>query len=71
MKTDELLEETTLLPLKERVFVADAIPGNLHSRPGIDRKWGEVAKQRLAELYSGEVKVIPGEIVFRQIWERF
>jgi len=37
----------------------------------IDKKWAALAKQRLGELRSGKVKAVPGEEVFRKIWNRF
>jgi hypothetical protein len=37
---------------------------------GIDAKWTEVAKTRLQELLSGEVKPIPGDKVFAKVLER-
>jgi hypothetical protein len=37
----------------------------------IDNIWAKEAKQRLDELRSGRVKAIPGEEVFKKVWERF
>ena len=37
----------------------------------IDKKWASVAKRRLAELRTGEVKAVPGDEVFQKIWNRF
>jgi len=37
----------------------------------IDKQWTEIAKQRLGELLSGEVKAIPGNEVFDRIHKRF
>jgi hypothetical protein len=37
----------------------------------IDREWAKVAKRRLAELRSGNVKPIPGNEVLAKIRERF
>ena len=37
----------------------------------IDKKWALVAKRRLAELRTGEVVAVPGDEVFRKIWNRF
>ncbi|MGA1875265.1 MAG: addiction module protein [bacterium] len=34
-------------------------------------KWVSVAKRRLKELRSGELKAIPGEKVFEKIRNRF
>jgi hypothetical protein len=37
----------------------------------IDREWVKVAKHRLAELRSGNVKPVPGNEAFARIRERF
>jgi hypothetical protein len=34
----------------------------------IDKKWAAVAKSRISELRSGEVKAVPGEEVFSWIF---
>ncbi|MBE0467016.1 MAG: addiction module protein [Candidatus Desulforudis sp.] len=72
MKTEDLLKEIALLPVEERALVADAVLRSLNPPdPEIDKKWGEVAKRRLADLQRGDVKAIPGVDVFREIWKRF
>lgn len=72
MKTEDLLKEIASLPVEERALVADAALRSLNPfESEIEKKWGEVAQRRLAELYSGEEKVVPGEEVFRAIWERY
>ena len=35
------------------------------------RAWADVAKRRLAELRSGRVRAVPGDVVFGRIRERF
>jgi hypothetical protein len=35
----------------------------------IEKKWGEVAKRRLADLRSGKGGAIPGQDVFGKIWK--
>jgi hypothetical protein len=37
----------------------------------LDKRWAAVAKRRLEQLRSGEVKAVPGEEVFQRIWNRF
>jgi hypothetical protein len=37
----------------------------------IDTEWLRVAKQRLAELRTGQVKAVPGHDVFSRIRDRF
>ncbi|HTB32982.1 MAG TPA: addiction module protein [Bacteroidia bacterium] len=55
----------------ERAMVADSIFKSLSPPESeIDKKWAAVAKKRLSEITSGQVKPIPGEEVFRKIRER-
>jgi len=37
----------------------------------IDRKWKAIARRRLSELRSGEIKAVLGEEMFSSIWKRF
>ncbi len=68
MKTNSLIEEAISLPVEERARVVDSILKSLNSpESDIDKKWAEVAKQRLSELRSGKVKAISGDKVFDEI----
>jgi putative addiction module component (TIGR02574 family) len=72
MSTKELIAEAVSLPVEERAFVADSILRSLNApETATDQKWATVAKRRLAELRSGEVKPVAGEDVFAKIWKRF
>ena len=35
----------------------------------IDKKWATVAKRRLEDLHSGEVRAVPGDEVFKKDME--
>ncbi len=72
MKTNDLIAEVTSLPIEERAMVADCILRSLNPpESDIDRKWAAVAKRRLGELQSGQVRAVPGEAIFADIWKRF
>jgi putative addiction module component (TIGR02574 family) len=72
MKTKELIAEAISLPVEERALVVDSLLRSLNPPDSeIDKKWAAVAKQRLKELRSGEVTAVPGEEVFKRIWQRF
>ncbi len=72
MNTKDLVAEATSLPVEERAIVADLILKSLTAPDAaIDQKWEEVAKRRVREIKSGQVKLIPGDEVFRKIQERF
>lgn len=72
MTMKELIEEVVSLPVEERAMVADLILRSLNApESDIDRKWAKVAQRRLAEVRSGEAKLVPGEQVFTRVWKRF
>lgn len=66
MKTKDLITEVIDLP-EERAMVVDLILKSLNpTQSDLDEKWAAVAKRRLKELRSGEVKGIPGDDVFQR-----
>jgi putative addiction module component (TIGR02574 family) len=70
--TKDIIQETSALPVEERVIVVDSILRTLNPpNPDIDKEWINVAKRRLAELRSGRVRPVPGDHVFARIRERF
>ncbi len=72
MNTKQLMDEAISLPVEERAIFADLLLKSLNSPDSnIDKKWSLVAKNRLEQLQSGQVKSIPGDEVFSRIWKRF
>lgn len=70
--TKKLIDEALSLPVEDRALIADSLLKSLNMPdPDIDKKWKEIAKRRLGELRSGEVKPIPGNGVFDKIHKRF
>jgi len=70
--TKKIIDEVLSLPVEERAHIADSLLRSLNvPDPAIDKKWVEVAKQRLEELRSEKVKPIPGGEVFDKIHARF
>jgi putative addiction module component (TIGR02574 family) len=68
----EIIEEATSLPVEERVTVIDSLLQTINpSLPEVEAEWIDVAKRRLSELRSGQVKAIPGNEVFARIRSRF
>ena len=71
MKTKKLIEEALSLPIEERALLADSLLRSLNMpNAAIDAQWAEVAKRRLQELRSGQVKPIPGDEVFSEVLKR-
>ena len=70
--TKKLIDEALSLPVEERALMVDSLLKSLNMPdPDIDKKWIAVAKRRLAELRSGQVKPISGNEVFENIHDRF
>ena len=72
MSMKELIAEAISLPVEERAILVDTILKSLNpSDSHMDRLWAAEARRRLAELRSGQVEGVPGDVVFSKIWERF
>jgi len=68
----EIIKEAESLPVEERVLVIDSLLRTLNPPTAeIDAEWAKVARRRLTEIRSGQVKAIPGNEVFTKIQERF
>jgi len=62
-----LVDEASVLPVEERIFVVDSLLRTLNSiNDDIDEAWGAVAERRREELRSGRVQGIPAEEVFEE-----
>jgi hypothetical protein len=61
--TKEIVEQAESLPVEDLVLVVDSLPRTLNPPDAeVDRKWAEVANRRLAELRSGRVAPLPGDV---------
>ena len=68
----EIIEDAESLPVEERVIVIDSLLRTINPPlADVDTEWMNVAKRRLAELRSGQVKAVPGNEVFSRIRNRF
>ncbi|MBW2631804.1 MAG: addiction module protein [Deltaproteobacteria bacterium] len=68
----KIISEAESLPVEERATVVDSILRTLdRPDPDVDRKWAEVARHRLEELRSGNVRAVSGDQVFARVRERF
>ena len=62
-----LVDEASILPIEERIFVVDSLLRTLNSiNDDIDAAWVAVAERRREELRSGRVRGIPAEEVFEE-----
>ena len=72
MNTKELINEVVSLPVEERTLVVDSLLRSLNQPESeVDKKWASLAQKRLIEMRNGSVKSIPGDEVFKKIWQRF
>jgi putative addiction module component (TIGR02574 family) len=68
----DLIKEAESLPIEERVIIIDSLLQTINPPlAGVETEWTKVAKRRLAELRSGEVKAVPGNEVYVRIRTRF
>lgn len=68
LSAKEIIDQAASLPAEERAAVIDSLLKTLNPiNDEVDRKWIEVAKRRLNELRSGQVKPIPGEEAFKKL----
>ncbi len=68
----EIIEEAESLPVEERVMVIDSLLRTINAPiTEVEAEWLKVARRRLTELRSGNVRPVPGHQVFARIRERF
>jgi putative addiction module component (TIGR02574 family) len=67
--TDRVFEDALSLPADERLHLVERLLTslNLPVDKEIDRLWAEEAQRRVAQIESGQVKLVPGEDVFARI----
>ncbi len=69
MTLDQIVEEASHLPREQVAEVVDRLTLTLHTdvEPEIDSAWKQETRRRLAQLESGKVQAIPGEVVSDRI----
>lgn len=71
IKADELMSVAESLPFSLKTQLIDRLLNSLNtSEKEIDSLWAIEAEKRVEEIKTGKVKLIPGEVVFREIRER-
>jgi len=72
VKSKDLFSMVESLPVDLKTSLVEKILGSLHpSQKEIDRLWAKEAEKRAREIKSGKVKTIPGDKVFREIYDKF
>ena len=69
MTLDQIVEEASHLPREQVAEVVDRLTSALHTdvEPEVETAWKQEARRRLAELESGKVQAVPGEVVSSRI----
>lgn len=70
---NRVLEEALLLPADIRLDLVEKLITslNLPIDKDIDRLWAEEAERRIAQIKTGEVKLVSGEEVFSKIRAKY
>jgi putative addiction module component (TIGR02574 family) len=72
MNTKNLMGEVAILPIEERILIVDFLLRSLNQpESDIDKEWAVVAQRRLMEMRTGKIESVPGEAVFKKIWDKF
>ena len=72
INANELISMAESLPLELKTRLIDRLLNSLHpSQTEIDNLWANEAEKRVEEVKTGKVITIPGEVVFREIHDRF
>ncbi|MDZ7718445.1 MAG: addiction module protein [Balneolaceae bacterium] len=70
MKTKQLIDEISDLPVDQRAKIADHILKTLNtSDPNVEKAWFQEVETRMEEYRKGKVKLIPAEEVFKSLRE--
>lgn len=71
MNAQELANEAIMLPIEQRVLLADMLLQSINNKDEKNQiKWLNIAKQRLHELENGKVMGLHGEDVLSEAWKR-
>ena len=71
-KTDDLLTIIESLPIDIKTELVEKILASMHPiKKEMDEEWKKTAEVRVAEIRAGNVKLIPGDEVFDEIWEKY
>ena len=69
MTLEQIVEEASRLPREQVAEVVDRLTLTLHTDipPEVEAAWKQETRRRLADLESGKVQTIPGDIVSADI----
>lgn len=70
---ERVADEVMELPADVRISLVNRILSslNLPTQPDIDSLWADEAERRIAQIDRGDVELIPGEVVFDRIRQKY
>ena len=69
--TNEFISMAESLPIELKTRLIDRLLNSIEpSQAEIDNLWAKEAERRVDEIKSGKVKTIPGDDVFKEIYNR-
>lgn len=70
--TREILEKVEILSSDEKIFIVDQLLQSIHEVDhDMDRKWVEVAEERLTQVREGKVSLKSEEDLFEDIERKY
>lgn len=71
-QTAELISIAESLPIEMRVEIVERLLESMRpNRQEIDDLWKVEIERRIAQVESGEVQLVPGDVVFSKIAKRY
>jgi len=70
---DKVFDDALSLPSDARVVLVERLLEslNLPTQAEIDRLWAEEAERRISQIDQGDVDLIPGDVVFAKIRQKY
>ncbi len=70
---DKVFDNALSLPSDARMILVERLPKslNLPTQAEIDSLWAEEAERRISQIDRGDVDLIPGEVVFAKIRQKY
>ena len=70
---DKVFDDALSLPSDARVVLVERLLEslNLPTPAEIDRLWTEEAERRISQIDQGDVDIIPGDVVFMKIRQKY
>ena len=70
-KTNDLLTMIESLPIDVKTTLVEKLLASMPLQKDVDEEWIKAVEERINEIKTGNVKVIPGNKVFNEIKEKY